>query len=862
MRTIRLCAVGALIGFAVAPLRAGETDSLFPLRIITGQTTAIGDIDGDGILDFASAIPSSPNHKLSVNLGRGDGTFSLGTGTTATTAPYTVLAQDLDFDGHTDVVALPSFLGATSFAVSRGGPNGLLPAVAYSTAAKVSNVACLADVTNDGIADLISVFGQGQQVQVVRGLSGGGFGTTQSLTIPSILTLTEVRQPYAGDFDGDGDIDVAIDSNSGSSIVVLQNNSGALSPLSLSITPGEPESVLVGAADLNGDSRMDLLQLSRTTPTLPWRCRALIATPVAGAPAFTALTDVPSSAFYFQFSGASTAIRDINNDGRLDFVAIGHINDIEHAAVFLGAVTPSGFTTPMTFVMRGRAPALADFDGDNQLDLAAQAPGTSEAIVALDVGSVVAQYGAAPLEASNVTSGAIADVTGDGIVDVVTDSANKLDLVLHVGSASGVFPPPITIGPLPPTATPNYLKLRTVDYDHDSDLDVIAVRLESFGVFVNQGGGMFSALPTPAIAPLAWLEFDVANLVGDAFLDVVLPTTSGVTIHQGGANGFVATTTIPVPSQYVRAIAIGDYTGDGLLDIAAYGANSTRLYLIAATGAGAFAIVGDVAVPNVLNLAAGDLDGDGLDDCVAAIPGTDSFFVLRSNGNDFIAVQSFTASADPYADPRAHLADVTGDGHLDLVAFGGNYFGELRVHPGSASGLFDNQARRYTAPGGPDFTFVDVNGDGRLDVASTNTEYKAMFAFLGREGVDSVGKYGLGKPGTNGIPDLSAADAPFLGSTATLRLGNGLAGAVPHLVLGVQSAAIPFDGGQLLVAPLILTTLAPLSTTGSLDLLFVLPADPALVDLTIYWQYFFVDPLATGFLHTAQSNGLSWRLGF
>ena len=122
--------------------------------------------------------------------------------------------------------------------------------------------------------------------------------------------------------------------------------------------------------------------------------------------------------------------------------------------------------------------------------------------------------------------------------------------------------------------------------------------------------------------------------------------------------------------------------------------------------------------------------------------------------------------------------------------------------------------------------------------------------------------YGTGKPGANGIPKLSAKTTPFLGTTGTLQLGNGLPGAVPYVILGLQIAAIPFDAGTLFVAPLVVTPLVPWSPAGNLDLPIALPSDPALVDVNVYFQYLFVDPAAAGFNHTAQSNGLRWRLGF
>jgi hypothetical protein len=125
-----------------------------------------------------------------------------------------------------------------------------------------------------------------------------------------------------------------------------------------------------------------------------------------------------------------------------------------------------------------------------------------------------------------------------------------------------------------------------------------------------------------------------------------------------------------------------------------------------------------------------------------------------------------------------------------------------------------------------------------------------------------VAHYGVGKAGTNGVPTLAALSLPVPGEKTTLRFANAFVGAQPILVWGLVPAAVPFDGGVILVEDLHLEFLPTVGPLGQVGIAWDVPSDPATCGLDVFVQAFMFDPGASGMFALAHTDGLKLTVGY
>jgi len=242
--------------FAQAP--AGQ----FPLvPFVFTSSVALGDIDGDGDLDViygnSEISPYRPGQGNFVYLNDGFGRFTDVSGShlpANTDLTSAVALGDVDGDGMLDVVF--GNFGQSQLCLNNGSGVFLDVTATHLPIASLVTVALvLGDVDGDGDLDL--VLGTSSQNRLYLNQGNGVFVDATASNLPVLSDST--RCIVLGDIDGDGDLDMVV-ANRGLNRLLLNDGSGRFTDATAGRLPFAVEdSVTCVLGDMDNDGDLDLV---------------------------------------------------------------------------------------------------------------------------------------------------------------------------------------------------------------------------------------------------------------------------------------------------------------------------------------------------------------------------------------------------------------------------------------------------------------------------------------------------------------------------------------------------------------------------------------------------------------------------
>lgn len=716
---------------------------------------AVGDFDRNGWLDAAAANGTAGT--VTILLGNGAGGLTPLASPTAGGNPVDIVAGDLNRNGALDLVVADGTgsrvlvmegLGGASFGTGSAFPVGLVPS-------RVS----LADFDRDGFLDLL-VLSQGNAwLRVYEGTGALSFGTVLANVD---LAGADPTAAATGDFDRDGNLDVAVVERALNQVAVYKGSvTGALTLAATAPVGGGARDIAGG--DLDRDGRLDLVVAN------------------AGAGSVSVLRGDGNGGFAAQNVAAvgGTPLRlslvDLDRDGALDLSVVDDGPAVPRVVVFRGKATfPDAFdAVPVASIFgissNPRGLALGDFTSDGRADIVTTLSSSNQAVLVPNLsGSSCARtsFAGAPRSyaAGDGPVGSVAaDFDDDGRRDLAVAIANPPAGVRVLkggpgGFATGSF---TSVSPAP-------RGIATADFDVDGKADVVLALSDgsasSGTVQVLLGNGLGALVPGDSesvglnVSAVAVGDFD-----GNGSPDVAVTTeTNGeVRIYLGdGAGGLTPYASNPVRSglSAPRALVAAELTGDGKVDLAVAASGGSTVHVLRNLGGGAF---GEIDSPTVgLNpsgIAAADLDGDGKTDLVTADNGAARVSVLRGNGTGtFAAALSFTVGTSPNA---VAIADLGGTAAPDIAVATLTSPGlDLLVNDGAGS--FTPAPPRATLGSSPQWiTPIDVDADGLTDLAVPCRSADAVVVLLARP---------PGPPSFSAAPRVTVGTAPRAAVAADL----------------------------------------------------------------------------------------------
>lgn len=733
---------------------------------LTGLAT--GDLTGDGKPEVITTNPTTDQLVIRRNAST-PGSLSFGSVLefpTDAASDNNASIGDIDGDGKNDVVILSTAPAVLIFRnTTTAGVISFAPVVTYSVGASTDiHNTKLADFDGDGKLDIAV---DGNSLFVFRNLSTPGLISLSAKQ--TFTTVANCRGLSITDLDNDGKSDVTVANSTANSISVFRNTSTAGS-ISLAIrtdyaTTSNPNNVSTG--DIDGDSKPDLAVLAGSILSVFKN----LSTPGS--------ISIGSSLDFTTGGTQSGLIGDFDYDNQPDMMAVTHnFSNIGFFKNITSCIPPSitsfspisgpigttvtltgtnfNTTTTNNVVFFGAVRATVVTATPTQLTVTVPAGTERDRISVTDIITGLTAYSVMPFQQSficgspfstssltadlNLSATAssikIKDIDGDGKPDIAAKKTSTIEIHRNSTATS------VTFNPAHVLSTSGAGAIFTEDINGDGKPDLINHTTQTISIHKNSSTpGLLSFTPRVDYTLTAGdFVLDIHDLDGDGKADIIacddfLNDDFRILRNTSSQNvvSFQNVLTLPLTS-YLRIVRVIDMNGDSKPDLLipretyvfgdiqkiAYYKNTTvpggPITFVAENN-----ILTEVNV-SLVNMIAGDVDGDGKPDILYAGQNTPKLSVLRNTTTggvlSFATRVDFTASG---YNQGPVLTDLDGDSKPEVA---------MLVYAGSGFMVFKNNSMPGTISFAPyvnigtgsnpsGLAAGDFNTDGKTDLLVT-----------------------------------------------------------------------------------------------------------------------------------------------
>lgn len=614
------------------------------------------------------------------------------------------VTNDTSFKGVTWNLSGPGSLGSTIGISVTYTP----PAASLTSAQKVTVTATsVADPTKS--ASLTITVSPDLGLSIGQTLANGIVGTPYSQTI----ALTGGTAPFQWSI-YDGPIETGWEV--GGSVpdgLTLDPNTGTISGTPTAAGTWYFETVVTDAAGSGAEDGFLSIQIlpkpAAAANPMPLLNQPLV--PTAVAPAGAALTlNVSGTGFIsgttVNFNGVALTTTFVDNEHLSAAVPAANVATAKTASITVVNPAPGGGSSNVAYFQVG----------------------TQKATVSL------ANAPSSPLQVPEPFGLAIGDFNEDGKPDLAV--AGNVRLYVMLGNGDGTFTPapgspdPIASPPYDDFPSPYAGPIAVGDFNHSGHLGLAVVEFqnEATVILLGNGNGTFASSSAvfansqyPDTNAIEAADFNADGNLDLAIINPVAPVALGYGKGAFNVGGNLYTTDFPTGA------AVGDFNGDGKLDVAMAGAGTTNypdagVVVSLGNGDGTFTQASSSPMPlghSLSSIVTGDFNGDGKLDLAVTDSVENTVLVLLGNGDG--SFQSpITIPVGNYPSAIA-MGDFNNDGKLDLAVVnqGDNTVTLLLGH--GDGGFTESSGSPFAVGKSPSaIVAADFNGDGKLDLAVAN----------------------------------------------------------------------------------------------------------------------------------------------
>ncbi len=592
------------------------------------------------------------------------------------------------------------------------------------------------DLENDGDMDLIT-FGRIKPNVYSHAIYENNGQSSFTLKEKLPFGAVDHLRIAAADINGDGFKDIFINGRDGTDsspihAFYLNNGSGDFvllsSPNLLANHIDQIENFVF--RDMDNDGDRDIITIGKRA-NLP-------VTLLLTNNGFGLFTPVPNTSFMKPISNSLIRVFDLDGDKDMDVIIAGKINHQDFVIeVYENHGQGSLSRISVTSVENWNQPQafqFLDLDNDNDIDAYIEGydtAGTFQKNILINDG--IGNFTSKPSPLPNSALGLFGDVDMDGDPDVLS---SQFQIYINDGNAN--FSQDLTFIH---SSFESYVQM--VDIDSDQDLDIITINHFNTVFYFNDGKGGFEVSSGlldhgPGIAKAEFINWDGKGRDGIlAFgpMSTFNGTNPQFTQLTYNNDGFGQYQQVPKVKLFPHAMpgfppyAIGDIDNDGLLDCIAgtlEAGTPTRIYHN--LGNNNFSVITDTAFLNLQEgaISLADLDGDGDLDVIrngrTANPAqhfTQVYLNLGMNG----FIRSNSVNFNRFPAHKILADDIDGDLDVDLILVGRNQ-SEIYLNDGSANfTLKSNTALKGYNSNVGNADLIDIDNDSIKDFIITGENH-------------------------------------------------------------------------------------------------------------------------------------------